>query len=110
MNHPEFPRVVWEFLAATNARDLRWLETLFVDRCAISACGLCVDGLDDVSRWIETEVVAPSISLTLDSVCCDGATTTLRVRADDHGLVHLSDFTFLTAGRYIESLVIAAVA
>ncbi|CAN5197262.1 hypothetical protein BH11ACT3_BH11ACT3_12870 [soil metagenome] len=108
MTRPEFPRVVWEFVIATNARDLRWLETLFSERCTISACGFAADGLGAVSRWMEEEIIAPSIWLVLDAVSFDGQVTSLRVRAADHGLVHESEFIFRTAGRHIESLTIAA--
>src|SRR3954447_11455591 len=109
MSISEFPRVVWEFIAATNAQDLQWLESLFTARCTISACGYCADGLTAVAHWMETEVVSPSLFLTLDGVRCDGAETTLRVSAEDHGIVHESDFTFRTEGRYIQSLTIAAI-
>lgn len=106
---PQIPRVVWEFIAATNCGDLQWLETLFTERCLISACGYRAEGLPAVSRWMDAEVVTPALSLSLETVCCDGPTTLLRVHALEHGLVHRSEFAFRTAGRYIESLVITAV-
>jgi hypothetical protein len=102
----EFPRVVWEFIAATNAQDLEWLESLFTERCAIAACGYRAAGLRAVAEWVQTEVLAPSIFLSIEDVRCTDEVTTIHVRADDRGLMHDCTLAFRTRGRYIESLMI----
>ena len=102
----EFPRVVWEFVAAINARDLPWLESLFCERCEVSASGYQVTGLAAVAGWLETEILEPCIAFAIDDVRSIDGTTTLHVRAADHGSVNDCWLEFHTAGRYIESLTI----
>jgi len=106
MNYCPFPRVVWEFLAATNVHDLSWLETLFTGDCSVTACEYRATGLASVVDWLAAELVAPSLSLTLDDVSYDGDITALGVQVVDHGSVWRSTFEFYTEGRYIRSLVI----
>ena len=103
----EFPRVVWEFVAATNSHDSRWLLSLFAGRCGVAACGLSVAGPEAIASWLEVEIVGPRLSLIVDDVRRHGELTTLLVRACDHGLEQDCTFQFGTRGRYIESLVIA---
>lgn len=108
MTSTEFPRVIWEFVAATNACDSQWLTSLFADVCSVSACGFTARGLSAISNWIDAEVVGPAISFCIDDVSCDGTSTLLSVRASDHGLTHRCSFEFVTEGRYIASLVITS--
>lgn len=103
----EFPRVVWEFLAATNSGDRAWLEALFADDCMILACGFRVSGRSAVAAWSDAEVMEAEMGLTLLDVRLDDGVTMLRVRASEHGFVHDCDLEFRTEGRYITSLTIS---
>ena len=103
----EFPRVVWEFLAAANSCDRAWLETLFVDDCTLVACGFRASGREAVSAWGKTEVMDAGIALSILGVSLTRDITTLRVQALDHGCVHDCDLEFRTLGRYISSLTIS---
>ena len=110
MTVTEFPRVVWEFFAATNAHDADWLSSLFSERCTVSAFDLPASGLPAVAHWLQTEIVEPLISMRIDEVDCHDTTTTIRCRASDRGLVHDCLIEFRTNGRYIDSLAITATA
>lgn len=108
MTSTEFPRVIWEFVAASNACDSQWLSSLFTNECSVSACGYTARGLSAISDWVDAEVVGPAISFCIDEVSCNGTSTLLMVKATDHGLTHRCSFEFVTEGRYIASLVITS--
>lgn len=108
MSAYEFPRVIWEFVTATNTHDLEWLQSLFMGDCTITACGYSASGLPAVAQWLEAEMVTPEISLSINSVRRSDASTTLAMRAQDHGAAHECVIEFITKGRYIQSLDISA--
>ena len=99
-----FPRVVWEFIAAVNASDRAWMDALFADDCLVDACGFEARGRESIGSWAETELLDPSITLTVLGVEVRRGVTVVRVDAGDRGSAHECDLEFDTDGRYIDSV------
>lgn len=107
MTGVEYPRVVWEFVAAINARDRDWLATLFADECRVDAHGFNAVGRSAVTAWTNAELVEPRLTVKVLSVQVERDATVLRAQAIDGGDAHDCHLRFRTSGRYIDSLTIS---
>lgn len=103
----ELPRVVWEFVAATNACDRAWLATLFAEDCRVDACGFRAAGRPAVDSWTDAELFGPGLRVNVLEVHLVRKATVVHAEAVDGGVIHECDLEFHTTGRYIDSLTIS---
>ena len=100
------PRVVWEFVAATNARDREWLAALFADGCRVDACGYLAGGRAAVASWAAAELFSAEATLSVLSVETVGASTVVLAEATECGCTHTCELRFDVTGDLITFLTI----
>ena len=107
MTSAPFPRVVWEFVAATNSADTTWMDALLTDDCVVDACGYLARGRVAVLSWSAVEFIGAGICVSILSVSSHADLTVVLADATDHGCSHRCTFEFRTRGHFIASLAIA---